>query len=40
MNSTIAEIKRKLVPILERNDVKRAAIFGSYARGEENEKSD
>ena len=33
-------IKRKLIPILKKNNVTRAGIFGSYARGEQNGKSD
>ena len=34
------EIKRKLIPILRKNKVTKAGIFGSYARGEQNAKSD
>ena len=37
---SVAEIKKKIKPILKRHDVKKAAIFGSHARGEENKKSD
>ncbi|MBI4235373.1 nucleotidyltransferase family protein [Candidatus Peregrinibacteria bacterium] len=37
---TIAVIKKKIVPILKKGGVKKAAIFGSYARGEENKSSD
>ena len=33
-------IKGKLIPILKKNNVTRAGIFGSYARGEQNGKSD
>jgi hypothetical protein len=36
----IKSIKKKIMPILKRHDVKKAAIFGSYARGEEKKKSD
>lgn len=36
----IDEIKRKIEPILKRYGVKRAGIFGSVVRGEENEESD
>ncbi len=36
----IAEIKKKIKLILKRHDVKRAAVFGSYARGDEKKKSD
>ena len=34
------EIKKKVVPILKRNNIKRAGIFGSYARGEQTKDSD
>lgn len=37
---SIQEIKSKISPILKKNGVKKAAIFGSYARGEEKKKSD
>ena len=37
---SIEDLKNKIKPILKRHDVKRAAIFGSYARGEQNKKSD
>jgi len=37
---SIQEIKKKINPILKKNGVKRAAIFGSYARGEEKKRSD
>lgn len=40
MKPTILELKKKIVPILKKNDVKRAAIFGSYAHGDATEKSD
>ena len=40
MKTKIAELKKKINPILIKNDVKRAAIFGSYARGEATKKSD
>jgi len=36
----IDEIKRKILPILKRYNVKRAGIFGSVVRGKENEESD
>jgi len=36
----IDEIKRKILSILKRYNVKRAGIFGSIVRGEENEESD
>jgi len=37
---TIEKIKEKIIPILKEAGVTRSAIFGSYIRGEENEKSD
>ncbi|OGZ84320.1 MAG: hypothetical protein A2599_02095 [Candidatus Staskawiczbacteria bacterium RIFOXYD1_FULL_39_28] len=37
---SIQEIKKKISPILKKNGVKKAAIFGSYARGEEKKRSD
>jgi len=37
---SIKQIKDKIKPILKRHDVKRAAVFGSYARGGQNKKSD
>ena len=33
-------LKRKIVKILKKNNVVRAGIFGSYARGEEKKDSD
>lgn len=40
MKNNVVNIKRAIIPILKRNDVVRAGIFGSYARGEETKKSD
>ncbi|MCH8024419.1 MAG: nucleotidyltransferase family protein [Candidatus Marinimicrobia bacterium] len=37
---TINEIKRKVLPILRKYDLKKAGIFGSIARGELREDSD
>ena len=37
---TTESIKQKILPILKRQDVVRAAIFGSAARGEMKEGSD
>lgn len=37
---TVKEIKDKAFPILKQAQVKRAALFGSYARGDETETSD
>lgn len=36
----LEEIKKKLIPILKRNKITKAGIFGSYARGEQNKDSD
>ena len=36
----LKQITKIIKPILKSHQVKRAAIFGSYARGEENKKSD
>jgi len=33
-------LKKKIVPILKRQDVIKAAVFGSYARGEAKKNSD
>jgi len=33
-------LKGKIIPVLERYDVKRAAVFGSFVRGEQKEGSD
>ena len=37
---TVAQIAKKAVPILKKNNVVRAGIFGSYARGEQKKNSD
>jgi len=39
-NKEIKNIKKKIVPLLKKNKVKKAGIFGSYARGENKENSD
>ena len=36
----ISLIKKIILPILKKNDVIKAGIFGSYARGEAKKKSD
>jgi len=33
-------LKNKIIPVLERYEVKRAAVFGSFVRGEQRKKSD
>lgn len=40
MKDNIDSLKKIIVPILKKNDVVKAGIFGSYARGEQNRKSD
>lgn len=37
---SLQAIKKKAVPILKRHDVKRASIFGSFARGTAKSRSD
>ncbi len=36
----ISKLKAKIKPILRKNKIARAGIFGSYARGEQNKNSD
>ena len=36
----LEELKNKIIPILQRYEVKKAAVFGSYVRGEQKQKSD
>lgn len=36
----LEQIKKTIIPILKHNDVIKAGIFGSYARGEAKKKSD
>lgn len=40
MRTHLEEIKRKILPILQRYGVKRAGVFGSYVREEMREDSD
>ncbi|VUT28166.1 MAG: Nucleotidyltransferase domain protein [Candidatus Syntrophoarchaeum sp. GoM_oil] len=40
MKIDIEEIKKKILPILQRYGVKRVGLFGSYVRGEQREGSD
>jgi uncharacterized protein len=37
---SISSIKKKALPILKKHAVKRASIFGSFARGTANSRSD
>jgi predicted nucleotidyltransferase len=39
-NRKIEKIKAKIIPILKKNKVTKAGIFGSYARGEQKKESD
>lgn len=36
----VQEIKNKVLPILKEAEIKKAALFGSYVRGDNTEKSD
>ena len=40
MNQRILSIKKRIIPALKEFKVKRADIFGSYARGEQKSGSD
>lgn len=40
MKKQIVEIQNKIVPILKEYGIKKAGIFGSYARGDFTKKSD
>ena len=37
---SIDEIRKKAIPIAKKYGVQRMGLFGSYARGEQNEQSD
>ena len=37
---TFDQLKQSIVDVLKKHAVRKAAIFGSYARGEANEQSD
>ncbi len=37
---TILHLKKKIVPILKKQGVLKAALFGSFAKGKETKKSD
>lgn len=39
-SSAVRKIEKKIKPILVRNGVKRAGIFGSYSRGDQKKDSD
>ena len=40
INKEIEKIKSKIVPVLKKNKVTKAGIFGSYSRGEQRKDSD
>ncbi len=40
MRTRVEEIKQKILPILEKYNIKRAGLFGSYVRGDMREDSD
>jgi len=40
MKKELESIKFKVTPIFKKHGVSKAGIFGSYARGEQNSKSD
>lgn len=40
MSEKIIKLKKKIMPILEKNEVIRASVFGSFARGEDRADSD
>ena len=40
MKKSVVEVKRRIIPILRRYGVVKAAIFGSFVRGEAKEDSD
>jgi len=40
MSMELEGLRNKIIPVLLRNDVKRAAVFGSFVRGEQKQDSD
>ena len=40
IKNNIEKIKSKIIPLLRKNKIKRAGIFGSYVRGEQRKNSD
>ncbi|MBI2136840.1 nucleotidyltransferase family protein [Candidatus Woesearchaeota archaeon] len=38
--AVIQSLKKKIIPVLKKNEVARAGIFGSYARGDYTKRSD
>ena len=39
-NNNISILKKKIIPVLKRYKIKKAGIFGIYARGDNKKKSD
>jgi len=39
-NSKLEKLKKKVVPVLKKEGVKKAGIFGRYVRGDEKKNSD
>jgi len=37
---TLEQIKEQVVPVLQKAEIKKAALFGSYVRGDNSEQSD
>jgi hypothetical protein len=40
MEKDLKKIINKIIPVLKKNGIEKAGIFGSYARGDYNENSD
>ena len=40
INKSLMKIKPKIIEVLKKNKIKKAGIFGSYARGEQRKNSD
>ncbi len=40
INKSLMKLKPKIIKILKKNKIKRAGIFGSYAKGEQRKNSD
>lgn len=40
MRKDLEKIKNKIIPVLKRYGIKKAGLFGSYARGDYDENSD
>jgi len=40
INMELEGLRNKIIPILERYEVKKAAVFGSFVRGEQKKDSD